>query len=381
VDPLGEVSLVSQADPIPATVQHPDPRAAFSYTAPENLIEILDRIGGSLLISTYQAGRLVAIGVARGRLTLSLHAYDQVMGVAVAPERIAVGSSSQVWLLQSHHEIARRLEPPGQHDGCFVTRLSHVTGEIRIHELAWVGRELWFVNTMFSCLCSLDPAHSFLPRWRPHFISSSAPGDRCHLNGLAVAGGVPRYATALAETDALDGWREHKASGGCLIDVPRNATVARDFSMPHSPRVHDGRVWLLDSGKGRLVIVDPGTGTSQAVAELPGYPRGLAFAGPYAFVGLSRIREGRGLYGMPLEPRRHELKSGLAVVELASGNVVSVLEFTAGIHETFDVQVLPGIRCPAFGGPFPSKDGGQPMWIVPEAWMPGPDAMRMFQAR
>ena len=106
------------------------------------------------------------------------------------------------------------------------------------------------------------------------------------------------------------------------------------------------------------------------MAELPGYPRGLAFAGPYAFVGLSRIREGRGLDGMPLDERRGELKSGLAVVELASGKVVSVLEFTAGIHETFDVQVLPGIRCPAFGGPFPSKDGGQPMWIVPEAWTP-----------
>ena len=170
--------MMSQPDQTAETATPSSADRGFQYSAPENLVEILDRIGGSLLISTYQAGRLVAVGVLRGRLTLSLHAFDSAMGMAVAADRIAIGSTSQVWLLQSHHEIARRLEPPGQYDGCFVTRLSHVTGEIRIHELAWVGRELWFVNTMFSCLCSLDPAHSFLPRWKPHFhLGSAARGS------------------------------------------------------------------------------------------------------------------------------------------------------------------------------------------------------------
>src|SRR5262249_22692615 len=161
----------------------------------------------SLLISTYQAGRVVAVGTQQGRLTLSLHSFDSAMGLAVSPERIAVGSSTQIWLLEAHHEIARRPEPPGQYDGCFVTRLSHVTGEIRVHELAWCGRELWFVNTRFSCLCVLHPAHSFLPRWKPAFISASTGDDRCHLNGLAVVDGLPRYVTALGETDTAEGWR------------------------------------------------------------------------------------------------------------------------------------------------------------------------------
>src|SRR5262249_4860693 len=161
----------------------------------------------------------------------------------------------------------------------FLTRSSHVTGEIRVHEMAWVGGELWFVNTLFSCLCTLHPALSFVPRWKPPFISALTADDRCHLNGLAVADGAPRYVTALAETDASEGWRGYKIEGGCLIDVVRNETCARGFAMPHSPRVRQGRVWLLDSGRGRLVTVDPDTGRTETVADLPGYPRGLSFAG------------------------------------------------------------------------------------------------------
>src|SRR5262245_30885627 len=227
---------MSQADRSPGSPSESRPEErGFSYSSSENFEEILDQIRGSLLISTYQAGRLIAVGASGGHLTLSLHSFDYVMGVAVAQDRIAVGSSSQVWLLQSQHDIAKRLEPPGQYDGCFVTRISHVTGEIRIHELAWVGRELWFVNTLFSCLCMLQPSISFLPKWKPPFITSAVADDRCHLNGLAVADGIPRYVTALAETDTAEGWRAHKATGGCLIDIAGNATIARGFAMPHSP--------------------------------------------------------------------------------------------------------------------------------------------------
>ena len=207
------------------------------------------------------------------------------MGVAVRPDRLAVGTLTQIWFLRSAPDIAPRLAPAGRHDACFLARSSHMTGDIHVHEMAWAGEELWFVNTLFSCLCTLDEGHSFVPRWRPPFITALAAEDRCHLNGLALADGRPKYVTALAETDTPQGWRPNKATSGCLIDVPSGRTVARGFAMPHSPRVHQGRVWLLDSGTGRLVTVDPATGEVQAVAEQPGYTRGLALHGSYAFVG------------------------------------------------------------------------------------------------
>jgi uncharacterized protein (TIGR03032 family) len=344
----------------------------FTYEASEGLVPVLDQIGGSLLISTYQAGKVLAVGVSRGTLNVTLHSYERAMGLAVAPDRIAVGGGPQIWFLQSMPLIAPLLEPPGKYDSCFVTRSSHVTGEIHSHEIAFSGLQLWFVNTLFSCLCTLQPTLSFLPQWKPPFISEVSAHDRCHLNGLAMADGRPRYATALGQTDTPGGWRPGKARGGCLIDIPNNVVVASGLSMPHSPRVHQGRIWLLDSGTGRLVTVDPRSGTNETVAVLPGYTRGLSFAGPYAFIGLCKIRETAEFGDVPIASQRAQLKCGLAVVELATGRRVALLECAAGIDEIFAVEVIAGTRCLAISGPFVSKDETQPIYTMPESWVPRP---------
>ena len=331
-----------------------------------NLAPILKRFALSLLVSTYQAGKLGVIGVDGETLRFSFHNFERAMGVAVGRDRIAVGATGQVWFLRSTPEIAARIEPAGHHDACFLTRSSHVTGEVQVHEMAWAADDLWIVNTAFSCLCTLDEQHSFVPRWRPPFISALAAEDRCHLNGLAMAEGQPRYVTAMSETDTAGGWRPTKTTGGCLISVPGGETVARGFAMPHSPRIHKDKVWLLDSGRGRLVTVDPRDGETKLVAELPGYARGLAFIGSLAFVGLSKIRETPTFGGMPITECREELKCGVAVVDLTSGRLISLLEFHSGVEEIFDVQLLAGVRNPVISGPFPIRDGGQVIWTVPQ---------------
>jgi uncharacterized protein (TIGR03032 family) len=342
------------------------------YEHSRNLPAVLEHLGVSLLVSTYQAGKLFVVGARQGELAQAFHNFEQAMGVAVTPDGIAVGTRNQVWTLRAAPDIAPRLQPAGRHDGCFLARSAHFTGDIHGHELAWAGGELWVVNTRFSCLCTLHADYSFVPRWRPPFVSALAPEDRCHLNGLALAQGergvlTPRYVTALGETDTANGWRPGKATGGCLIDVASGHTVARGFAMPHSPRVHDGRVWLLDSGTGRLVTVDPTAGRVETVAELPGYTRGLAFHDSFAFVGLSRIRETSTFGGLPIAERRHELRCGVGVVDLRGGRLVAHLEFQSGVEEIFAVQVLPGIRFPALSGPHPEVDGVPTIWSAPDA--------------
>src|SRR5262249_60063341 len=130
---------------------------------------------------------------------------------------------------------------------------------------------------------------------------------------------TPRYVTALGETDSPGGWRPGKAAGGCLIDVPSGEPVARGLSMPHSPRLHEGRLWVLESGTGQLVLVDPATGRGLSVALLPGFTGGLAPCGPYAFIGLPKLRATSAMEGVPLAPRRGHLKCGVAAVELPGG--------------------------------------------------------------
>jgi uncharacterized protein (TIGR03032 family) len=326
------------------------------FTQSDSFVAVLNQLGASLWVTTYQAQQLLVMRSTGSGLSMLVRTFDKPMGLAVDRQRLALGTGDRVWLFRNAPDIAAQLEPPGQHDACYLPRSCHVTGDIAGHEIAWAGTELWIVNTRFSCLCTLHADYSFVPRWQPPFITTLAAEDRCHLNGLAVgtagseSGPTIRYATALGETNTRDGWRPNKAQGGCLIEVPGGQVVARGLSMPHSPRLHEGKVWLLESGTGQLSHVDPTTGRRETVAELPGYARGLALAGPYAFIGLSRIRETSTFGGLPIAQRRAELKCGVGVVDCRRGQVVGMLEFQTAVEEIFDVQLLRGVSFPEVVG-------------------------------
>lgn len=328
---------------------------------------ILGAAGGSLLVSTYQAGQVGAFGLHDGKLAVAFEPFTVAMGIAVHPRKIVVGARGLLWQLESAgRDLAQRLEPAGKYDAALLTRSAHVTGNIHSHELAFVGEELWMVNTLFSCLATIQPGYNFVPRWKPKFISNChVPGDRCHLNGMAITEGRVKYVTAMAESDTPNGWRAAKEKTGVLIDVPTQEVVCRGFAMPHSPRVHQGRIWMLDSGRGQLVTVDPANGKWDVVTTFPGYTRGLAFLGPYAFVGLSRIRETSVFGGLPIAEKRDELKCGLGVVDLRTGQQVAAFQFVDGIEEIFDVQALPTVRCPLIRGPQPKDEAADEIWVSP----------------
>lgn len=330
----------------------------FTYRYTPEVAEFLEAIGASILVSTYQAGKLAVFRSNQKRLSMLPRTFDQAMGVAVAPGRLAIASKFQVWTLRNSSSVAKRLNDSDDlksersYDACYLPRSSHVTGNIDAHEMAWGAGddELWIVNTSFSCLCTLDPKFSFVPRWRPPFVSEISRGDRCHLNGLAMEDGRPRFVTCFGQTDSKEGWRENKLDGGCIVDVPSGEVVTTGLSMPHSPRLHDGKLWVLDSGRGRLLTVDVESGTTTTVIELPGYTRGLAFAGRYALIGLSKIREKAVFGGVPVEEKYPDRPCGIAIVDTVAGRQVGQIEFLASVREVFDVQLLPGARWPAVTG-------------------------------
>jgi uncharacterized protein (TIGR03032 family) len=324
------------------------PKALRAVHTP-NFPALLRRLGASLLVTTYQAGKLVMVRDEGGQLNTHYRSFQAPMGLALHRDRLAIGTTIQVWEYVDVPAVTAKLDPPGRHDACFLPRSCHVTGNIQVHELAWgTGEELWAVNTRFSCLCTLDRSASFTPRWRPPFVRALEPTDRCHLNGLGMVEGRPRYITALGETDAPAGWRENKAKGGIVMDVQSGEVLARGLSMPHSPRWHAGRLWVCESGNGTLGYIDPQSGNYQAVAATPGFTRGLDFAGDLAFVGLSQVRESAVFSGIPITQRLspEERTCGVCVIDLARGEPVALLRFEEGVQEVFAVQVLPGRRYP-----------------------------------
>jgi uncharacterized protein (TIGR03032 family) len=312
---------------------------------------ILSQLGISLAVSTYQAGKVILIREDQGQINTHFCNFNKPMGIAADGLRLTVGGKNTVWYYRNMPTLAPKLEPTGRHDACYLPRRIHFTGDIDIHEMAWGADELWLVNTRFGCLCTLDADHSFIPRWRPKFITELTPEDRCHLNGLAMKNGQPKYVTALGETDVQGGWRKNKRDGGILMDVENDRVVARGLSMPHSPRLYQGNLWFLESGIGglsRFASEEPDPDEADhaswsSVATLPGFTRGLDFVGPLAFIGLSQVRETAVFSNIPIVESLAETERicGIYVVDIRNGNTVGFLRFESGVQEIFAVHALP----------------------------------------
>lgn len=343
-----------------------EPMMQVRYEFTPVLADILSHLKASLMVTTYQAGKLLVLGVHNKALRISFASYEQPMGLAVHNDRMALGTRRQMNFLRGKRDVAASVDPKGTWDICFVPRTSTWTGNIHGHDLAWGNDGLWVVNTLFSCLCTLHEDYSFVPRWKPRFISELTDQDRCHLNGLAMKDGLPAFVSAMSETDTAAGWRPTKATSGVLIDVASGETVSRGLAMPHSPRWYQGRLWVLDSGHGALATVDLSTGKREIVEKFPGYVRGLSFCGQFAFVGLSKIRETSIFGGVPIAEDRHNLKCGVGVVDLITGRTVAVFQFLSGVTEIFAVEIAEGATCPYVAGS--STDGREhDVWVVPPA--------------
>jgi uncharacterized protein (TIGR03032 family) len=303
----------------------------------------------SLAFTTYQGGKIFFIGTQpNGKLSVFERTLERCMGLALSETGFCVSTLYQLWRFENALE-------PGQdangYDRLYVPQLGYVTGDLDVHDIGIDGDgRVVFVNTLFGCLARVSERYSFEPFWQPPFLSRLAAEDRCHLNGLAMRDGEPAYVTAVSESDIADGWREHRRDGGCVIDVAANEVVVRGLSMPHSPRWHDGRLWLHNSGTGEFGHVDLEAGKFEPVCFCPGYLRGLSLAGDFAVMGLSKPRENRTFTGLALDDalaeHKAEARCGLYVVDLRSGDVVHWLRIDGVVEELYDVAMLPGVRRP-----------------------------------
>lgn len=307
----------------------------------------------SLAYTSYATGRLIVVGVEPGgRLFFNEQNYTRAMGIHYADGQLYVASLYQIWRLSN-------MLAPGEFannafDCVLVPREARTTGYLDIHDLGLdSAKQPIFVNTRYSCLATVDPDFSFRPVWKPRFISALAAEDRCHLNGLAVDGGTPRYATAFSTTDTESGWRQAPRDEGVLIDVQSGEVVAGGLDMPHSPRIHDGAIWLLESGRGYLVRIDPDSGDKIDIAFCPGYVRGLSFHGDFAIVAVSRAREHSEELPLHRELAQHgaEPWCAILIIDLKQGLICNFIRYEAEITELFDVAVMPGIRNPITVGP------------------------------
>ncbi|AZV47085.1 TIGR03032 family protein [Nautilia sp. PV-1] len=309
-------------------------KISFNYSV--NLIDILKQLKRTIVISTYQTGKIIMISEKDGDLEIKYINLPRPMGMYGNGVKLWAGLGHSIWEFHNFDKIKKY----SKNDACYLPLNIHYTGDIDIHEMEAYENKLYFINTKFSCLCEYDPTCSFKPIWKPKFITDLQPTDKCHLNGLCIKDGEPRYVTTLGSSDEPLGWRKNKAKGGLLIDIKTDKVLAKGLSMPHSPRWHQEKLWFLESGKGTLSYINLKSKRITKVIEVPGFTRGLHFLGNLAFIGVSKVRESATFSGLPITklPKR---VCGVWLVDTASKKIISFFEFTEGVDEIFSVSVLP----------------------------------------
>ena len=326
-------------------------RRDFEITSTPGFTEWANEQNISIAMSTYRVGAVLMLGShPDGSPSLQTAAFDRAMGMCCHANAFWLVTQRMIWRFEREKKDESPANP-SSNDYLYVPRVGYTTGQVDGHEIAMTDEHgPVFVNTLFNCLATVDQNFNFRPLWYPAFIHDLVPEDRCHLSGIAVTDGKPKYVTMHAQSDHAQGWRDSRKSGGLIMDIDCNEVVAESLSMPHSPRFQNGHLWVLNSGTGHLGKIDQRSKQFEPVSFVPGYARGLSIHSKYAFVGLSKPRRERAFQGLPLQStlEKHNMAAccGIDVIDMETGSVVHAVRIESSIMELFDVAVLPGALRP-----------------------------------
>jgi uncharacterized protein (TIGR03032 family) len=374
-----------------------------SYTA--NIPSLLQALNITIALTSYQAQRLVLIRSTADSIDVDFTHFPRPMGLAVKNDSIVLGTFNEIVRLQREDVLVEQMKKPllkmeddstvkkiadeeeqlanqramqnealpdalkpteeelkafeeksaawkeyqeklyepvnEQVDACFIARSSHYSGMINIHDVAWGNEGLWVVNSTFSCLCTINPNFSFVPKWKPHFIDELSPHDLCHLNGMAMKDGEPAYVTSFSTHNEVNAWRESlETNQGTLMCVKTNRILLEGLDLPHSPRCYRDKVYFCESSKGLVSSYDPETGERTTVAELPGFTRGMAFYGSLMFVGLSRLRKSSVVMAKSALEKYEQTYSGIWIINLEDNNEVGKIVFDGSFSQIYDVGII-----------------------------------------
>ncbi len=339
---MGGIAALRQAERMSKPILYPSP----------GLGAWLAEMNGSLAFSTYQSGRLFLLGPGDDGKTVALErVVGSAMGLSIDSKALWISNKEQVWRFSNIGPATIKEEA---FDAVYMPRKGYFLGGCDTHDILpgvtfkGQGYELAFVNTNYSCIAAIDAHFGFRPIWKPDFITALSSEDRCHLNGMGSRDGELAYATLCGRFDTPIGWKAVKSGGGCVVDIRTDQMLCQGLSMPHSPRWHQDRLWLLNSGNGDFGYLDDDQFIP--VALCAGFARGLCFIGDYAVIGLSRLRGNSFASGMAIKERLAGLnvlqRCGLMVVDLRSGRTVHWLTIEGGVSELYDVGFLAGITRP-----------------------------------
>ena len=322
-----------------------NPLAPFSCQYTSQVPELLQKLNCTIAITTYQAGKLVFISAKDENTLIQLpRNFQKPMGIAIHPEKdkLALACKEEVVVFANSPQLASHYpKAPSKYDALYMPRMTYHTGALDIHDLSFgEGETLFGVNTLFSCIVKIDSDFNFSPYWMPPFVDAFVSEDRCHLNGMVMQNGKPKYATAFNQGNTVQSWRETVTTTGIIMDVESNELIAEGLAMPHSPRLFGNDLYVLLSAKGELVKIDPKTGKYDVVVKLDGFVRGMSLHQDYLFIGMSKLRKNSSTFGK-LEFAEKANQAAIMIVHLPTGAVAGKITYLTSLDEIYDVHILP----------------------------------------
>jgi len=352
----------------------------FSSSATDNFAPILKALDISLAVTSYQSARLILLRSDGDTIDTNLKFFPRPMGIYADEDRITLGTFSQVLefkrsddvlnsikngsldntddfsrkVLEKDKEEMEKLREQRDEeikeiknaDSLYLHRASLTTGMINIHDIGWGDEGLWVVNPTFSCLSTLSPDSSFIAKWKPTFISELVPEDRCHLNGMAMLNGKPKYVTTFNMEDSKDSWSQGRIDYGTLIDIDTDEILIEGMIMPHSPKVYKDEVYVCESGLGVVWKYNPKTKEKTQVVKLQGFTRGLYFYGGVMFVGLSQVRASEIKNPTPLLKEYDETYAGVWMINLETNEEIGHIKFDGDVDQIYDIAIIPDSTVP-----------------------------------
>ena len=318
--------------------------APFSCKFTPNIPQLLQQLNCSIAISTYQAGKVVFISAKDNSNLVQLpRNFEKAMGIAedIKKDKIAIACKDEIIVFRNSTDLAKFYpKGPGKYDALYLPRVTFHTGAIDIHDMNFGNKgELYAVNTLFSCIVKIDDNYNFTPYWTPPFIDKIISEDRCHLNGMAMQNGKPKYATAFNSGNTEQSWREKVTETGIIIDIETNIIIAKGLAMPHTPRIFNNELYVLLSATGELVKVNTRNGNYEVIVKLDGFVRGMSFHKDYLFIGLSKLRKKSSTFGkLAFAEKANE--AGIVVVHLPTKNIVGKLTYLNSLDEIYDIHIL-----------------------------------------
>lgn len=319
----------------------------LEITSSRHFAAWLDEQGIGIAFTAPRAGKLLFVGLnAESQVSVFQRTFDGAGALTAHGRTLYLASRYQLWRMENVLQEGQLAEG---YDRLYVPQSASTTGELNIHDITLdsEGTPL-IVNTLFDCIAVPGEAHSFHPVWRPPFLDTLEPADRCHLTGLAIDRGLPVYVSAAGRAKEPGAWKKRVRTGGCVFDIRSGEVVIHGLSLPHAPRMLNKVLWLMNSGAGYFGYVDLQRALFEPVVLAPGFMTDFQVHGDFAIVALSRRYQGSDFSGLPLADnlsnKGARAQCAIAVIDLQRGELVHWMRLAGIIDELKGVAVLPDVR-------------------------------------